>query len=341
MNAAPIVDAHQQDEAREGPGSRLRQARLSKGLEMSRVAAQLHLSDAMVEALESDDYKSLPGPVFVRGYLKNYTRLLGIEAQDILDDFERLVPADGGGSPLVQGPNIKADVESSHVLVRIVTWLIVLLLIGLVVVWWQGRLSWPSQDDESAQTSTMEAASPGKTVAPALPETLPEHAQDEEVQAMAPAEQPETDRPQPAAAPLAAPEPTVDEEALPENVGISSGVAAERSSLERPGDETTTPMIDSAEPAPAAEPQPPARQADLAFSFADASWVDIRDASGAKKITGVMPQGARRELSGEPPFSVVLGNARVVDMWVNGEPYDVGRHIRGDVARVKVDPDNP
>ena len=67
-----------------GPGERLRSARVSAGLELSKVAAQLHLNDAMVHALERDDYRAMPGRVFIRGYLRNYARLVGVPAESVL-----------------------------------------------------------------------------------------------------------------------------------------------------------------------------------------------------------------------------------------------------------------
>jgi len=332
MNAAPIVDAHQQDEIIEGPGSRLRQARLSKGLEMSRVAAQLHLSDALIEALERDDYDNLPGPVFVRGYLRNYTRLLGMDPQRVLDDYERLAPADSGGSPLTQKSNIGSDVESSHLLVRMVTWLMGILLIGLLVVWWQGRLSWPLHDGDPAQTSA-DTASPMATAegasdeAPAPP--IVEDVQMTEAPGLesesGPVVSPESGVPRQTGGPM------VDR--TPSEPPATGAAVADRSSLERRASGT--------EAAPRDEPQTEARWASIEFSFSDSSWLDVRDASGEHKISGVMAQDTRRKLSGEPPFSVVLGNARVVEVRVNGEPFDVSKYIRGDVARFEVDPGSP
>jgi cytoskeleton protein RodZ len=338
MNAAPIVDAHQQDEIPEGPGSRLRQARLSKGLEMSRVAAQLHLSDALIEALERDDYDSLPGPVFIRGYLRNYTRLLGMDPQRVLDEYERLAPADGGGSPLTQKSNIGTEVESSHLLVRMVTWLMVILLIGLLVVWWQGRLSWPLNDGDPAQTSA-DTASPMDT-AEGAPDEAPAPPIVEEAQT--------TEAPGLESGPVVAPEsgvprqtrgPMVDR--TPSEPPATGAAAADRSSLERPAGGTESAVVPMGDAVPRDEPQTEARWASIEFSFSDSSWLDVRDASGESKISGVMAQDTRRKLSGEPPFSVVLGNARVVEVWVNGEPFDVTRYIRGDVARFEVDPGSP
>lgn len=330
MNAAPLIDADHKDEIRQGPGSRLRQARLSKGLEVSRMAAQLHLGDAMVEALEKDDYDSLPGPVFTRGYLSNYSRLLGLDSQQILDDYERLVPADADGSPLAQKSRIKADVKSSHLLVRTVTWLLVMLVIGLLVVWWQGRLSWPLYDSTPVGTST--DSLPMVDEATELPdETLV-----------------------PVVTPVAEAEPEWEQ---PQEQGIEPAIVAAPRNQGAPG--VSDPVPTEAEPAPAVEvapvveptavvdtepseePRSAVASASIEFLFSASSWLDVRDASGENKIIGVMGKDTRRTLTGVPPFSVVLGNARVVEVLVNGQPYDVNVHIRGNVARFTVDPSRP
>ena len=61
-----------------GPGQRLRQARLRRGMELRQVARELRLTVERVQAIEEDDYAALPDPVFVVGYLKNYARLMDL-----------------------------------------------------------------------------------------------------------------------------------------------------------------------------------------------------------------------------------------------------------------------
>jgi len=62
-----------------GPGARLSTARVAQGLSLGDVARQLKLSVRQVEALERDDYDAFPSHVFVRGFLRNYTKLLRID----------------------------------------------------------------------------------------------------------------------------------------------------------------------------------------------------------------------------------------------------------------------
>ncbi|HPB75493.1 MAG TPA: helix-turn-helix transcriptional regulator, partial [Chromatiaceae bacterium] len=61
-----------------GPGQRLRQARLRRNLELRQVAREMRLTVERVQAIEEDDYAALPDPVFVAGYLKTYARLMDL-----------------------------------------------------------------------------------------------------------------------------------------------------------------------------------------------------------------------------------------------------------------------
>ena len=76
-----------------GPGARLRAAREAAGLGIGEVAEQLHLLRYFVQALEQDEYGRLRGDTFVRGYLRNYARLLGIDADEVLSRLRVATPA--------------------------------------------------------------------------------------------------------------------------------------------------------------------------------------------------------------------------------------------------------
>ncbi len=48
------------------------------------IARQLKLSVWQVEALEAGRYQQLPGPIFVRGFIRNYARLVKLDAEELL-----------------------------------------------------------------------------------------------------------------------------------------------------------------------------------------------------------------------------------------------------------------
>ncbi len=60
-------------------GAELATARQRKEMSLEAAAAALHLGPEMLRALEAGDEKRLPGQAFVRGYVKSYARLLGLD----------------------------------------------------------------------------------------------------------------------------------------------------------------------------------------------------------------------------------------------------------------------
>src|SRR5689334_23402695 len=66
------------------PGVRLAQTRQAQNLSAADVARQLKLSVWQVEALEAGRYQQLPGPIFVRGFIRNYARILKLDPEELL-----------------------------------------------------------------------------------------------------------------------------------------------------------------------------------------------------------------------------------------------------------------
>lgn len=60
------------------PGLRLRQAREQAGLTVAEAANQLRLRSHLLDAIEREDLAALGAPVFARGYIDSYVRLLGL-----------------------------------------------------------------------------------------------------------------------------------------------------------------------------------------------------------------------------------------------------------------------
>lgn len=78
------IVAEQQAEVRQSAGQALAEARERLGLTVVEVARQLRLSPRQIEALEADDHASLPGKTFLRGFLRNYAKLLQLDPEQLL-----------------------------------------------------------------------------------------------------------------------------------------------------------------------------------------------------------------------------------------------------------------
>lgn len=69
------------------PGSLLLAQRETLELSLQHVADELNLTMHYVRALESDSYDKLPGDVFVKGYIRSYARLLGLDPDQMLEIY--------------------------------------------------------------------------------------------------------------------------------------------------------------------------------------------------------------------------------------------------------------
>jgi cytoskeleton protein RodZ len=78
------------DSAR-GIGERLRKAREQAGMSLTDVSARSKMPKHVIEALEREDWAHLGAPVYARGQLRSYAKLLGMPADAIVDNLE--IPA--------------------------------------------------------------------------------------------------------------------------------------------------------------------------------------------------------------------------------------------------------
>ena len=85
-------------------GSALARARQAQKLTVPEVSRHLKLTAAQVEALEEGAYERLPGRVFVRGFLRNYAKLVKIDVEPLLRSIEHDMPLP---QPLVEAPQTR------------------------------------------------------------------------------------------------------------------------------------------------------------------------------------------------------------------------------------------
>jgi cytoskeleton protein RodZ len=73
------------------------------------------------------------------------------------------------------------------------------------------------------------------------------------------------------------------------------------------------------------------------LSFDRESWVEIRDARGRLILSQLNPPGSSQVVQGEPPLSLVVGNARSVRLAYGDRDIDLAPYTRVDVARFTLD----
>jgi cytoskeletal protein RodZ len=121
------------------PGERLRQARLFKGREIKDISTDLNINERILIAIEADDYKLLPEPAFIRGYLRAYGRLLGIDCDSLILQFNEIYTSATGlssnhsleNSPLQQLAKLQSRTRRSK---RWMLWFLVPIVLVLIVL---------------------------------------------------------------------------------------------------------------------------------------------------------------------------------------------------------------
>src|SRR5437870_13278711 len=65
-------------------GEQLRAQRERKGITLEQAAGDTRIREKFLKALEDGDYQSLPGPVYTRGFLRNYAEYLDLETDELV-----------------------------------------------------------------------------------------------------------------------------------------------------------------------------------------------------------------------------------------------------------------
>jgi len=333
MNPVQAMSTDDQNvvEFAESPGRRLRVQRQARGLEVERVAAQLHLRVPMVEALEQDRYHDLPGPVFIAGYLRNYARLLGLDPEPLIMAYRASnpdpEPVELGFKPVPQ-QSIGHEITSAHVLMRLISVGLLAAVIAMVVLWWQNRVeSLPAPIAADTAEIPLAATANPSVGQPAAGVSLE----------MAPGPDPTGDT---APASATAASDAVAASGQTAELALPTLPRANEPASLAPNLTDTTPATD-APGAAASPPTEPTEPTEVSLTFTGSTWIKVLDASGAAVLSGTLGKGDTRVLTGKPPYTFNIGMARAARVSVGGRPIDLERHTKGGRAKFKLDPSNP
>jgi cytoskeleton protein RodZ len=290
-----------------GAGARLRAAREAAGLSLDQVAQQLKLAPRQVKALEDESFGELPGRTFSRGFVRNYARLLHLDAQDLLAHLPDVAQAPALESPTLHstGSMIAELPSTSAPKAGLGRWLIPLILIGCIVAaaayeWYRGGLSNNAEPARTVSDATDHRAPATTAPAVALPNPLASFSQ------------------------TAASQTTPSQTTAPQAAAPQSDppAASMRDSVATPGGGSTFPA--SAAPG----------DATLLLTYQGPSWTEIRDRSGQLVVSRLVAAGSVEPVKGAPPFDIVLGNAHVVTLVYRGTSVDLSPYTRQNVARL-------
>jgi cytoskeleton protein RodZ len=255
-----------------------------------------------------------------------------MEQTALVQNFDQYTGTDSQGSAVHSLGRIEEPVRVSHTILRIVSLLLLIAVLGGGFVWWQDQTSLRPKElvglnqehvevegadgttqihpiDEPEDQAVIDGQIDGQTSL-ALPGQAPAEAQANSV---------ETGVQTPAVVPVAA-APVVAAPAVPVTAAPAAAAVL------------PTPVAHAAPVTPA----PIAGNGQVRLQFVADCWAQVSDASGKVLLSGLKRKGENVEVSGKPPFSVRLGYARGAQISYNGQAVDIGPFTSGETARLKL-----
>lgn len=118
-------------------GEILKGRRQELKLSVTDIASQMRLDPRIVDALETGNYQILPAPLYVRGYLRGYAKILKLDPDPLVALYDGQVQAE----PPEIVPEVKHRTQTSSrdKPVKAFTYLVSLTLVILLLAWWQSN----------------------------------------------------------------------------------------------------------------------------------------------------------------------------------------------------------
>lgn len=149
-----------------GPGAKLALAREKQGKTREQVAAVLNIQMSKIVALENDQYDQVFSPVFTRGYLRSYAKLLGLDAETLVREYESDYRVNEPITTISEPLNVAISGHSTNWPLRVALALLLLAVLA-IVLWYFNRPSAVAEPDlpSAAAHSASEQSSLPPTVA--------------------------------------------------------------------------------------------------------------------------------------------------------------------------------
>ncbi len=317
------VESGEAPQAMRGAGAMLRAAREGAGLSVDAVAQQLKLAPRQVKAIEDEDFSRLPGRTFVRGFVRNYARLLRLDTARVLEalpDAAATLEASSLQPPAADMGELPAPESTGLGWTR---WAIPAAMIAIVAALALYEFLRPAAEPRSEPPATTSDAVPVPTPAPS-PTAAPENAGTPLANPVASNAAPDVGAPptDEHAAPAPASE-TVSGPILPAPTSMPAGTPAAA------GPSAPAPAVEAA-----AKPFASTGKTAVVLVFRDYSWTEIKDRNGIVLMSRMNAGGTTQSISADAPIDLVIGNAADVTLTFRGARVDLVPYTRQNVARL-------
>ncbi|MFC6671666.1 RodZ domain-containing protein [Marinobacterium aestuariivivens] len=299
-------------------------ARERLGLSAQQVAAELRLPLEQVEALERADFARLPSVVFTRGYIRAYARLVKLDGDELVRQFDRCYGGESQPASIRTVSRVRPSGSSGPATFGSML-LLVLVIVGATFWWWKTQYGHEVAVEDLPEPAVAVETADGET----LVFTTPDVPLEGEEESMVPQDEAlawtagdslaegevESDVPASGAQPLL------------DGIVPALGVAGEELAA-----------AESREPVPAEAElavEPVAVSEGLYLRFSDDCWVTIKNADGKTLYNNLRKAGQELRLEEGGSMNVLLGRASAVSEFTfDGNAVDLAPFSNKNVARL-------
>jgi cytoskeleton protein RodZ len=158
-------------------GEELKREREIRGISLKEIADDTKISKRFLEALERNDHRTLPAPVFTRGFVRQYARYLGLNAEDMVNRYNYAAAGDDRIEKsahldrLVQPPTpdvpVRKGIPPPYARVDRNVYITIAIVIALALVgWWAYRMKQLRTGEQAEARPVVIASSSAATPRP-------------------------------------------------------------------------------------------------------------------------------------------------------------------------------
>lgn len=298
-----------------------------------------------LEAIENDDFESMPSEGVLKGFVRNYAKFLKLDPDEIIEQLNKTDPLKEELVSVSFRRSVNRgffrDMQGGAIIIGLAVFALV-ILIAAGAIWWFGT--------NQGERLINQTAGPNGQVEEAQP-TLSENVDTDTISTTefeTPTSQESADpndepplgsiTDQESSSPLDTSIPSLDQGEIAEEgelfndptQGDPSIFPPTDSESDSPEDDISQGLADSSQLDSQQDAEVPTEEAshDLEFTFEDITWVQVTDGSGAVLVNGVQEADTELNLDGEAPFDIRLGKASGVKLLYRGEEVALGQYTR-------------
>ena len=282
-------------------GELLAKSRRELKISLSDIAKELHLDEIRVTALERNDFRSLGAPVFAKGHLRKYAKIVNVDEVKVVADYCELTEENEVPPLVISKREIYKNISLKP------------LYLGLIIVSVIVALYFflTNQDIDSKQSS-IESVKPFSGLEElnmeSSPNIMPSNNENEIIES--------------------------NQDIFSLNDQLAEEKSNEEESLEDQFPEIESPQ----EPYVEQKDITVMTETQINIIYSGDCWTEILDANGNRLFFDLARAESIVELSGIAPFDILFGDVASVSLLIDGEPFNIAESDRrsNNTARVTV-----